>query len=219
MFGGSDPAVPNLVPADITVAGNYVTKQVVVAHREVERQEPDRAEERAPRGRSPTTCSRTTGKAASPGYAIVFTVRNQDGKCPWCQVDHVTFERNIVRHSRGRHQDSRLGQQPPEPADAGDPDPRTTCSTTSTARRGRGGNGYFVALTDGARDITVDHNTRRCWSTRRESCRSTGRRCSASCSPTTSPSHGNYGIAGTGHGIRQLLRSPRFCRAPTSRAT
>ena len=102
--------------------------------------------------------SRTTGMAAQPGFAIVFTVRNQDGKCPWCQVDHVTFEQNIVRHIAARHQDSGLGQQPPEPADAGDPRFGTTCSTTSTARYW-GGNGYFLAMTDGARDITVDHNT------------------------------------------------------------
>ena len=38
-------------------------------------------------------------EGGQPGFAIVFTVRNHDGKCPWCQVDHVTFERNILRHS------------------------------------------------------------------------------------------------------------------------
>ena len=28
---------------------------------------------------------------AQSGYAVLFTVRNQDGACPWCQVEQVTF--------------------------------------------------------------------------------------------------------------------------------
>jgi len=35
------------------------------------------------------------------GYAILLTVRNQDGGCPWCQIDHVTFAANTVSHSGG----------------------------------------------------------------------------------------------------------------------
>ena len=49
MFGGSDPSVPNLVPADITVADNYVTKAGGVASGKMECQEPDRAQERPAR--------------------------------------------------------------------------------------------------------------------------------------------------------------------------
>src|SRR5439155_25925343 len=37
-------------------------------------------------------------QAAQSGFAILFTVRNQDGGCPWCQVEDVAFERNLVRH-------------------------------------------------------------------------------------------------------------------------
>src|SRR6185295_20357028 len=36
---------------------------------------------------------------AQPGYAILFTPRNQDGACPWCVVEDVTFQYNIVRNS------------------------------------------------------------------------------------------------------------------------
>jgi len=38
-------------------------------------------------------------QAAQSGFAILFTVRNQDGGCPWCQVEQVTFANNVVRHS------------------------------------------------------------------------------------------------------------------------
>src|SRR5260370_8859137 len=36
---------------------------------------------------------------AQNGYAILFTVRNQDGTAPWSVVQDVTFTRNIVRHT------------------------------------------------------------------------------------------------------------------------
>jgi hypothetical protein len=33
------------------------------------------------------------------GFAILFTVRNQDGTAPWSVVGDATFRKNIVRHS------------------------------------------------------------------------------------------------------------------------
>jgi hypothetical protein len=39
--------------------------------------------------------------AAQPGYAIVFTPRNQSGTAPWVVVQRVTFQNNIVRHTAG----------------------------------------------------------------------------------------------------------------------
>jgi hypothetical protein len=35
------------------------------------------------------------------GKAILFTVRNQSGGCPWCAVQDVTFTNNIVRQTAG----------------------------------------------------------------------------------------------------------------------
>ncbi len=34
---------------------------------------------------------------AQMGYAILFTPRNQDGGCPWCGLEDVTFQFNVVR--------------------------------------------------------------------------------------------------------------------------
>src|SRR5207245_167581 len=36
---------------------------------------------------------------AQSGFAIVFTVRNQDGRAPWSTVEDVTFVNNVVRHA------------------------------------------------------------------------------------------------------------------------
>jgi hypothetical protein len=37
---------------------------------------------------------------AQTGYAVLFTVRNQDGSAPWSTVEAITFTNNIVRHAR-----------------------------------------------------------------------------------------------------------------------
>jgi hypothetical protein len=39
--------------------------------------------------------------AAQPGYPIVFTPRNQSGNAPWCVVERVTFQNNLIRHTAG----------------------------------------------------------------------------------------------------------------------
>ena len=38
---------------------------------------------------------------AQSGFAVLFTVRNQDGGAPWSTVDTVTFTNNILRHAPG----------------------------------------------------------------------------------------------------------------------
>jgi hypothetical protein len=156
MFGGSDPAIPNLVPADITVTGNYITKQVSW-----------RAETWSAKNlielknaRRVTIAGNTlenNWEGGQPGFAIVFTVRNQDGKCPWCQVDHVVFERNILRHSAAGIKI--LGWDNNHPSQQTQAILIRNNLFYDIDSKAWGGNGYFVAMTDGARDITVDHNT------------------------------------------------------------
>ena len=36
---------------------------------------------------------------AQNGFAVLFTIRNQDGTAPWSVVQDVTFTNNIVRHT------------------------------------------------------------------------------------------------------------------------
>lgn len=156
MFGGSDPAVPNLVPADITVAGNYVTKKV--AWRTEKWSVKNLIELK--NARRVTIAGNTfenNWEGGQPGFGIVFTVRNQNGKCPWCQVDHVTFERNIVRHSAAGIKI--LGRDNNYPSQQTHAILIRNNLFYDIDSKAWGGNGYFVAMTDGARDITVDHNT------------------------------------------------------------
>jgi parallel beta helix pectate lyase-like protein len=156
MFGGADPSVPNLVPADIEISHNLVSKRLAwrtgpwTVKNLIELKNARRV-----------TISDNTFENnwddAQPGFAIVFTVRNQDGRCPWCQVDHVTFERNIVRHSAAGIKI--LGSDNNHPSQQTQTIVIRNNLFYDIDSQAWGGNGYFLAMTDGARDITVDHNT------------------------------------------------------------
>lgn len=104
MFGGADPRVPNLVPADIEIRGNHFNKPL-----SWRKGEPGFA------GRSWTVKNLLELKNArrvwiegnvleyswvhgQVGFAVLLTPRNQDGQAPWCTVEDVTFVNNIVRH-------------------------------------------------------------------------------------------------------------------------
>ena len=158
LFGGADPAVPGLVPADITVRGNYLTKPL---------------EWRKPG--SPWTVKNLlelknarrvlvewnvlehNWEAGQSGYAVLFTPRNQDGRAPWSVVEDVIFRRNIVRHAAaGLNVLGRDDEHPSEPTRrieiAGN-----LFYDIDAARWG--GTGVFLLIGDAPTDVRVDHNT------------------------------------------------------------
>jgi len=156
MFGGSDPAVIGLVPSDITIADNQFSKQTVwrnqnwVVKNLIELKNARRV-----------TIVRNTfeynWQGGQSGYAIVFTVRNQDGGCPWCTVDHVSFEQNVVRHSAAGIQI--LGYDSDHPSQQTKAIVVRNNVFADIDSQHWGGNGYFLAMSGGARDVTIDHNT------------------------------------------------------------
>jgi hypothetical protein len=103
MFGGSDPSVPNLVPADITIqqslfdkplswrasdpsyAGNHWTVKNLLEFKNARRVLVE--------GNVLQHC----WADAQTGFAILFTPRNQDGTAPWSAVQDITFRHNTVR--------------------------------------------------------------------------------------------------------------------------
>jgi hypothetical protein len=94
---------------------------------------------------------------AQDGTAILFTTRNQDGKCPWCVLEDVAFERNIVRGVGAGvtilgYDDNNPSQQ------ARDIRLRHNLFVDVSAKRW-GGSGYFLLLLAEPRAIVVDHNT------------------------------------------------------------
>jgi hypothetical protein len=94
---------------------------------------------------------------AQTGHAVLFTVRNQNGGCPWCQVEDVVFQGNLVRDVAAGIQ--LLGVDNIYPSRQTN---RVTIANNLFERIDRdawGGDGYFVQISGGPRDISIDHNT------------------------------------------------------------
>ena len=95
-------------------------------------------------------------KDAQPGYAIVLTPRNSNGGCAWCVVEHVRFEHNVVRNVAAGI--NLLGYDNGNPSrQAADIVFRENLFTGLTTALG--GNGWFMLMGDGPRDIVLEHNT------------------------------------------------------------
>lgn len=158
IFGGTDPAIPNLTPARIVVRGNVLRKPLEWREAGLRWQVKNLFELKNARDVTvEQNLFENNWQQAQSGYAILFTVRNQDGACTWCQVENVMFRRNVVRHVAAGFQI--LGVDPQHPS-------RQTNGIAISGNlfddidsKAWGGDGYFVQITDAPRDVTIDHNT------------------------------------------------------------
>ena len=151
---------------------------------------------------------------AQNGFAVLFTVRNQDGGAPWSVVEDVTFANNVVRSAAGRDQHPRhattatRASQLARLADRG-----TTCSPTSAAALGRQ-RAAVPARCDGTTDVVdrAQHGpARRATSLTAEGLRTRASSSATTSSRTTSTASTGSGV-GPGRHARALL--PRRRRSP-----
>ena len=156
IFGGSDPAIPNLVPSDISIAGNHITRPTAWR---AERWTVKNLLElkNARRVTIARNLLEHNWQGGQSGFAVLFTPRNQDGRCPWCQVEEVVFEENVVRHSAAGIVILGYDDQHPSRQTRNIAIRHNVFSDIDSSRWG--GNGYFLMLLGGARDVVVDHNT------------------------------------------------------------
>jgi hypothetical protein len=96
MFGGADPAVPDLVPSDLEIRRNILTKRLewragrVAVKNALELKN-------ARRVLIEGNTFENVWTSGQDGTAIVFKSSNQNGRCSWCVTEYVTFRNNIVR--------------------------------------------------------------------------------------------------------------------------
>src|SRR5262249_24438091 len=103
--GGADPRIVGLVPSDIEIRRNRITKPLTL-------KEGGPGSAAAPwtvknlleikNGRRlliEGNVFETTSAAAQSGFAILFTVRNEQGTAPWSVVEDVSLSSNVVRHA------------------------------------------------------------------------------------------------------------------------
>ncbi|MGH9841330.1 MAG: hypothetical protein ACREEM_21460 [Blastocatellia bacterium] len=105
LFGGTDPRISGLVPSDIEIRRNHCFKPL-----SWKADDPSFAGIRwlvknllelknAQRVLIEGNLLENNWVHGQNGFAILFTVRNQDGTAPWSVVQDVTFTNNIVRHT------------------------------------------------------------------------------------------------------------------------
>lgn len=166
MFGGADPAIPNLVPSDIEFRDNYCAKPLAWRAGE----QPTGA---AREGQHPSVKNLFELKNArrvlvegnvfernwadaQNGFAILLTVRNQDGSAPWSVVEDITFRGNVVRSvGAGLNLLGRDYNQSSQQLK------RVRIEQNLFEDMGGapwGGNGCFLQITESS-CIVVDHNT------------------------------------------------------------
>ena len=159
MVGGADPSIAGLTPTNIVVRDNLLSKPLAWRDTGAPAWQVKNLFElkNARRVIIERNVMERSWQQAQRGYAVVFTVRNQDGACPWCQVEDVQFRANLVRDVAAGM--VILGTAPLH---------RSRQTNRIVVRdnvfdgidRDRwGGDGFFARLTDAPRDVTIDHNT------------------------------------------------------------
>ena len=154
LFGGADPSVANLVPSDIEIRRNHFSKPV--AWRDVWTVKNLFELKNARRVVVDGNLFENNWLHGQSGYAILFTVRNQDGTAPWSTVEDVQFINNIVRHTA-----SAINVLGRDDLQSSQQTARLTIRNNlfeDVSGQRWGGQGNFLLITEG-RDVVVEHNT------------------------------------------------------------
>jgi hypothetical protein len=156
MLGGADPAIRNLVPADVTFTGNHVTRPLAWRNSRWQVKnllELKNAREVWIQG----NLFENNWRGAQSGYAILFTPRNQDGTAPWSTVEGVHFRYNVVRHVAAGV--SLLGSDSPNKSGTSRDIEVSNNLFYDVDGDAWAGNGEFLLIGDGPAAIVFDHNT------------------------------------------------------------
>ena len=160
MFGGSDPSIYGLVPADITIRRNLITKPMewrwqwwtvknLIELKNAERVLID------------GNVIENNWAAGQSGAAVVLTPRNQDGTAPWTAVRHIVVQNNIIRHvgygfNIAGYDDQQSSQQTEHIVI------RNNLMYDVSTAYGAWGNpapAMFAQIGSGAQTVRLDHNT------------------------------------------------------------
>lgn len=159
MFGGSDPLVSGVTPADIVIRHNHLFKPLSWAGRWTVKAafELKNAERVLFEG----NVIENHWTDAQVGFAILMQAVNQDGRAPWSAVRDITVRLNVIRNSRsGVNLLSRLTTAS---APVSQPSRRILLRDNSFESVGRdpinGAPGRFVQLLDDLEDVTLVQNT------------------------------------------------------------
>jgi hypothetical protein len=163
LFGGADPAIPDLVPADIEIRRNHIAKPLRWKQGEPGYEGTPWSVKNllelknARRVVIEGNILEGNWAQAQNGFAILFTARNQDGRAPWSVVEDVTFANNVVRHAGAGI--SMLGRDNNFPSQQ---TRRILISNNLFEDIGGarwGGGGTLFQIINGTANVVIEHNT------------------------------------------------------------
>jgi hypothetical protein len=163
MFGGADPTIPNLVPSDIEIRRNQFSKRLSwkmgdPSYASIHWSVKNILElKNAQRVLVEGNIFENNWADAQNGFAILFTVRNQDGSAPWSVVEDVTFRNNIVRHTASGI--NILGQDDNHPSHQTKRILIQNNLFDDVSGDRWGGSGRLFQLLRGTEDVVINHNT------------------------------------------------------------
>jgi hypothetical protein len=156
LFGGAEPHIDSLVPSDIVVRRNALSKPL---HWRNEAWTVKNLFElkNARRVLVEGNIFEHNWAASQSGFAILFTVRNPGGTAPWSTVEDVTFQNNIVRSvSSGVNI---LGYDTSNPSGQARRIVIRNNLFQDVDHTRWGGTGTFLQIGDEPAEVTVEHNT------------------------------------------------------------
>ena len=157
MFGGADASVANLVPSDIAIRRNLLSKPLV--WRQQNWSVKNALElKNAQRVLVEGNVIENVWRSAQNGFAVVMTPRNQDGHAPWSIVADVTFRYNTVRHANGAFNITGWDDEHSSAQTQRVQISNNVIYDIDSATWG-GSGGIFLQIGNNPRDVTVTNNT------------------------------------------------------------
>ena len=98
LFGGADPLISGLIPADITIIGNWYWKDYANWKGAGYGIKNSIEFKNAQRVLVDGNVFDYSWADAQTGNLVSIKSVNQNGACPWCETTDVTFTHNLVRH-------------------------------------------------------------------------------------------------------------------------
>jgi len=160
LFGGDDPSISGLVPSNITIRRNLISKPLAWMSQSwtvknlVEFKNADTV-------LVDGNTIENNWAAGQQGYSILFTPRNQSGTAPWSVVKNVTVQNNVIRHVAAVFDVLGVDNLATSQQTHGIAIKNNLIYDVSTAYAtpGNPANGWVAIVSGGSYDITFDHNT------------------------------------------------------------
>lgn len=165
MFGGAPPTIPDLVPSDITITGNLFRKPLQWKAGEPNHDGSSWSVKNlfelknARRVKVSGNRFENSWAASQRGYAIVLTVRDEEGRTPWAVVEDVTFSDNVVAGAGNGV--NILGRDNSHPGGGGRTARVRIANNVFDDIGGErwGGKGTLFQILQGASDVVIEQNT------------------------------------------------------------